>query len=157
MAAVTHRAWIDRQLGELRAQADVALADTDPEGVHQLRVAVRRIRAALKASGHDDDGVLQAELRWFFGELGPLRDLDVLLARLHHETEDFSPDELVAFERLIEGLGVEGGGARKGGRRVLRGDRYEGLRAALAAAGIAPPPVGRLTGQIARPYRKLRE
>jgi CHAD domain-containing protein len=157
MAAVTHRAWIDRQLSELRAQADVALADTDPEGVHQLRVAVRRIRAALKASAHDDDGVLRAELRWFFGELGPLRDLDVLLARLHGETEDFSPDELVAFERLIEGLRVERGRARKRVKRALRGDRYERLLTALAAADISPPPVsGKLTGQIARPYRKLR-
>src|ERR1044072_2551028 len=104
MATTTtpRRDWTDDQVRTMRAQAEVALAGTDPEGVHQLRVAIRRIRAALKVSGHDDGGVLLAELRWLFGELGPLRDLDVLLDRLHGETEGFSPAELVAFERLLK-------------------------------------------------------
>jgi CHAD domain-containing protein len=158
MTAVSHRAWIDAQIAELRVHADVALEGADPEGVHQLRVAVRRIRAALKASGYDDGGILQAELRWFFGELGPLRDLDVLMERLHGETEDFSPDELVAFERLLKGLRTERGVARGRVTRTLRGRRYERLLATLASADVAPPEErGNLVGQITRPYRKLRK
>jgi CHAD domain-containing protein len=154
----SHRAWIDEQIAELRTQAEVALEGSDPEGVHQLRVAVRRIRAALKASGHDDGGVLQGELRWFFGELGPLRDLDVLMERLYSETEDFSADELAAFERLLKGLRAERGVARGRVKRALRGARYQGLLVSLSSVDMAPPPAGeKLTGQIARPHRKLRK
>lgn len=158
MTATSHKAWIDTQIAELRTHAEVALEGSDPEGVHQLRVAVRRIRAALKASRFDDGGALQDELRWFFGELGPLRDLDVLMDRLHSETEDFSPEELVAFERLLKGLRVERGVARGRVTRALRGQRYEQLLATLAAADVAPAQAGgQLVGQITRPYRKLRK
>ncbi len=58
----------------------------DPEGVHQLRVALRRLRSALALF----KGVLapetrdrwNGELRWLLGSLGPARDLDVLLTEL---------------------------------------------------------------------------
>src|SRR5262245_16541647 len=126
--ATPNRAWLDRQIGELRVQTGVALVGSDPEGVHQLRVAVRRIRAALKAANqraeHAEDGALRAELRWFFGELGPLRDLDVLIARLREETADFTPAELTAFDRLLTGLRAEHGVAREQVTRALRGERY---------------------------------
>ena len=107
------REWIAEQLDELHVHGAVALEGADPEGVHQLRVAVRRIRAVLKASRFDDGGVLLAELRWFFSELGPLRDLDVLLDRFRGDTEGFSPEEMVAFERLLKGLRAERGVARR--------------------------------------------
>ncbi|TDV47071.1 CHAD domain-containing protein [Actinophytocola oryzae] len=148
--------WIDEQVHELRAQAEVALEGADPEGVHQLRVGVRRIRAALRVSGHDGGGALQAELRWFFGELGPLRDLDVLLGRLRDETDGFTPDELAAFGRLLKGLRAERGVARRKVTRALRGQRYERLLADLSATDIAPTgAVG--TREVARPFRKLRK
>jgi CHAD domain-containing protein len=150
------RAWIDDQVHQLREHAQVALEGADPEGVHQLRVGVRRIRAALKASGHDDGGALLAELRWFFGETGPLRDLDVLLERLREETAGFSPEELAAFDRLLKGLRVERGVARRRVTRALRGQRYERLLATLVETDIDPAgEVGAVN--VARPYRKLRK
>jgi inorganic triphosphatase YgiF len=63
-----------------------AVDGSDPEGLHQLRVALRRLRSALALFG----GVLvtetrerwNGELRWLLGRLGPARDLDVLLTEL---------------------------------------------------------------------------
>lgn len=153
------RAWIAEQLDELHVHGEVALEGADPEGVHQLRVAVRRIRAVLKASRFDDGGALLAELRWFFGELGPLRDLDVLLDRFHGDTEGFSADEMVAFERLLKGLRTERGQARRRATRALRGKRYERLLATLAETDAAPKaPAGTgLVAEIVKPFRKLRK
>jgi CHAD domain-containing protein len=161
MTATTapERAWIAEQLDELHVHGEVALEGVDPEGVHQLRVAVRRIRAVLKAARFDDGGVLLAELRWFFGELGPLRDLDVLIDRFHGDTEGFSPEEMVAFERLLKSLRTERGVARRRMTRALRGKRYGQLLETLAATDVHPKAAKGvdLVTEVARPYRKLRK
>jgi CHAD domain-containing protein len=154
------RAWIDEQVRELVVHGEIALVGTDPEGVHQLRVAVRRLRAVLKTEGSlDEAGELLAELRWFFGELGPIRDLDVLLERLRGETDGFSPEELAAFERLLKGLRTARTTARRRATRALRGQRYERLLETLRT--VEPGPSARaevdLVAEIARPYKKLRK
>jgi CHAD domain-containing protein len=59
---------------------------TDPEGVHQARVAVRRLRSDLNTFRPllDDQWSfgLREELRWLSDELGAVRDSDVLGERL---------------------------------------------------------------------------
>ncbi|MFL6119915.1 CHAD domain-containing protein, partial [Actinophytocola sp.] len=150
------RAWLAEQLDELHVHGAVALAGADPEGVHQLRVAARRIRAVLKAARLDDGGALMAELRWFFGELGPLRDLDVLLDRFRGDTGGFSPGEMVAFERLLEGLRAERGVARRRATRVLRGKRYRRLLGTLASTEVGPRAEGGSLAEIVKPFRRLR-
>ena len=56
------------------------------DSVHQLRVAVRRLRSALRTFSTLLDRPaadrLRDELSWLAGELGPARDTEVLLARL---------------------------------------------------------------------------
>ncbi|MGB3444202.1 MAG: CHAD domain-containing protein [Actinophytocola sp.] len=150
------RARLDEQLNELRVQGEVAMADTDPEGVHQLRVAVRRARAALKTAGGFDE--LRGELRWFFSRLGPLRDLDVLLERFHGDTSGFSATELAAFERLLLPLTVERAQALRRATKALRGKRYAKLLDALAAAtpsgGEAAEPD--MVAEIEKPHERLR-
>ncbi|MCL6684051.1 CHAD domain-containing protein [Sphingomonas alba] len=58
-------------------------ADRDPEALHQSRVAIRRLRAALslfKPAMEDEESVrLRAALGDFTNRLGPARDLDVML------------------------------------------------------------------------------
>jgi len=151
------RARLDEQLDELRVHAEVALADTDPEGVHQLRVAVRRARAVLKTSGGHTE--LRAELRWFFGRLGPLRDLDVLLMRFHDDTSGFSDSELAAVKRLLGGLDTERAEAFARVAKTLRGKRYARLLDALAAAtpsgGDGAAELD-LVAEIAKPHDRLR-
>lgn len=59
------------------------LADTDPEFLHDLRVAVRRSRSVLKEMRRilpaDQAARARADLRWIQEITGPTRDLDVLL------------------------------------------------------------------------------
>jgi inorganic triphosphatase YgiF len=63
-----------------------ALIKGDPEGVHQMRVGLRRLRAAMSlfaALLHDPQTVtIKAELKWLAGELGPARELEVLVQRV---------------------------------------------------------------------------
>jgi CHAD domain-containing protein len=58
----------------------------DPEDVHQFRVATRRLRSDLQTFSRVLDrewvGALRAELRWLGGEVGLVRDADVLTDRL---------------------------------------------------------------------------
>jgi CHAD domain-containing protein len=59
----------------------------EPEGVHRLRAATRRLRSELKAVSHLVDRKwgehLEQELKWLAGGLGSVRDLDILCQRLH--------------------------------------------------------------------------
>ena len=54
-----------------------------PEGIHQMRVGLRRLRAALsffKEMLQDAESAgIKRELKWLLGALGPARDLDVLI------------------------------------------------------------------------------
>lgn len=65
-------------------QREGALAGKEPEPVHQMRVALRRLRAILRLF-RDCTGApallrLEAELKALAGRLGPARDWDVFLA-----------------------------------------------------------------------------
>jgi triphosphatase len=57
-----------------------------PEGIHQMRVAVRRLRAILAAFGRmlpaDQRRSVSQELRWLGDALGPARNLDVFQTAL---------------------------------------------------------------------------
>ncbi len=63
-----------------------ALLRGDSEGVHQMRVGLRRLRAAMslfKALLRDSQtAAIKNELKWLGGELGPARELEVLVNRV---------------------------------------------------------------------------
>ena len=161
------RAKIDEQVRALTEHEQVARAGVDPEGVHQMRVAVRRLRAALKAGHIEDAEHLQAELKWLGGALGAVRDLDVQLDHLRSLAADFEPAEQAAVERLLKGLLLDRRRARQRMLGVLRSRRYTALLELLAAITHTEPPAnGELPGKkkqwaaslievIKRPYRKL--
>lgn len=73
-------------LTQLQANQDMVLHGNDPEGIHQMRVALRRLRSAIGIFRDIlDDATSQSireELRWLANELGTARDLDVFI----HET-----------------------------------------------------------------------
>ena len=74
-------------------------ADSDPEHVHQTRVATRRMRAALRVFGDalpQELADLDAELKWIAGLLGAVRDLDVQIARLHDTAVSLGETHAVA-------------------------------------------------------------
>jgi CHAD domain-containing protein len=59
-----------------------AMVAGDSEGLHQMRVALRRMRAAVsafaKVVADKDTQKITDDLAWITGELGPARDLDTL-------------------------------------------------------------------------------
>lgn len=164
--AIHVRARLDRQVRALVEHEAVARVGTDPEGVHQMRVAVRRIRAALKASGEPELDAVQPELRWLGGVLGQVRDLDVLLEHLRGQAADLPENERAAAERLLRGLVEQRRRARRRMLDTLRGERYAALLRTLAelvgseANGQVPvktkksrPPA--LLDTVVAPHRKL--
>ncbi|MEM1383181.1 MAG: CHAD domain-containing protein [Pseudomonadota bacterium] len=73
-------------LDQIQANLAVVMASDDPEGPHQLRIGLRRLRTALTllrpAMGCPGFKILNAEARWLGREVGRLRDLDVAGAEL---------------------------------------------------------------------------
>jgi triphosphatase len=65
------------------AANEAAVRRSDSEGVHQMRVGLRRLRAAISLFanllGDQETERLKAELKWPTGELASARDLDVYL------------------------------------------------------------------------------
>jgi CHAD domain-containing protein len=83
---------------------DPAARTGDPEGVHQMRVAVRRLRSDLRMFAAILDPVwsqeLTAELRWLGDVLGPARDADVLIDRLRSDSADLGDAIGPIFEEM---------------------------------------------------------
>ena len=71
--SIASSAWVRH----LRSAILVARRGEDPEGVHQVRVACRRLTAWLDLGGRR---VGRDDLKWLRDAAGPVRDLDVLLA-----------------------------------------------------------------------------
>ena len=85
------RFLLARSLRELESQDPGVRVGEDPEALHRFRVAARRSRALIRSAATlvgDALAHLDAELAWLIGLLGPVRDLDVLLERLHAAVPD---------------------------------------------------------------------
>lgn len=76
------RAIAHSTLRQITANAD-PVRDTDSEGVHQMRVGLRRLRAAISLFGdilpHASTERIKPELKWLTSELAPAREIDVFL------------------------------------------------------------------------------
>jgi triphosphatase len=68
-------------IGHWTANQEGVLAGKDPEYLHQMRVALRRLRSALplftSAIPRESAAAISAELKWLAGALGPARNWDV--------------------------------------------------------------------------------
>ena len=73
-----------------------AMQDGDPEALHQMRVALRRLRAAISLFAdmllNPQMEAMKAELKWIAGELGPARELDVFIKRVVKPVTDGKPN-----------------------------------------------------------------
>jgi triphosphatase len=72
-------------LGQIIGNEPAVLRD-DPEGVHQMRVGLRRLRAGMSLFSvllrNPQTAAIKAELKWLAAELGPARELEVLVNRV---------------------------------------------------------------------------
>jgi CHAD domain-containing protein len=98
-----------RLLDTIDANVGGVLADTDTEFLHDLRVAVRRTRSALKLFGDVLDGeevaFFAAEFKWVGDLTTPIRDLDVHLLDFDDTARTLSaakPDDLEPFRAYLE-------------------------------------------------------
>ena len=151
-------------LAALKGQVDAidaheagARTGRDPEDVHQMRVAVRRLRAILRASRplFDPGWVdgLRRELKWLGTVLGGVRDLDVLHAYLRSQLEALpAPERRAGRADRVR--------ARAALRVALASPRYARLLARLRAALVHPPTRPSsvpLPGIAATEFKKLRK
>ena len=120
----------------------VRLGD-DPEELHQLRVASRRVRSVLKTARPLLEptwaDALRDELSWLGGELGPARDCDVMLEHLRGEAATLDPGDRRAVKQLLDQLAKERIAAGTRVLKALRSERYFALLATLESATSAPP------------------
>lgn len=125
----------------LRSDPVVRL-QTDPEGVHQARVATRRLRSDLRTFGtaldSDWSAGIRAELAWLGGELGAARDADVLLERMTARVEELNPESDQRARPVLESLAESRARAHATLLDAFRSDRYIDLVERLIEAARAP-------------------
>ena len=132
------------------------------ENVHQMRVATRRIRAYLKAAGPALDaasaGSVRADLKELADALGAVRDLDVMIQRMHTEAAALGGADTAALEQLIGALDDDRGTARGSLVAVLDDPTHHALLGELDRVADAPPvidPWADLQELAAGEWRKL--
>jgi CHAD domain-containing protein len=119
-----------------------------PDGVHQMRVAARRLRSALKTFAPLVDDVwaksLRGELKWVADALGAARDSEVLLARLLRDIDALPPADVVgaARNRIETEVGRDLEAGRSRAVEVLSSDRYIALVDRLVDAAWDPMTTG---------------
>lgn len=116
-------------LAQVSANAELLRLVRRPEAVHQMRVGLRRLRAAVAVFKplltEADRQRIETELKWLAGETDAARDLDVFIRDVFHPTalEAPSPDLAPLGRHLL----------------TARGQAYD-----RALAAIASPRYGRL-------------
>jgi len=160
------KAVIQANLAQLQANEHGMLAGGDAEYLHQMRVALRRLRSAFSVFEpvvpEAAVAPVAAELKWLATRLGPARDWDVFVTETLPpiEKEFGTHGEIKTFSEHCREL-RDAACARA--RRVVRSARYRrlmlSLGAWLAAAGWLSPlepeqraaldaPVGAFAGKV---------
>jgi len=125
-----------RYFDMLTADPGVRLG-ADPEPVHHVRVATRRLRALLRAAGPLVDTVWAESTRegldWLGSSLGPLRDLDVFEAHLREEAAALEQIDAAGLSSTFTALEADRAAARADALAALESDRYFALLDAIAS------------------------
>lgn len=120
----------------LRKYRAIVLQSRRPVGIHQTRVALRRLRAAFGLFRHAVDGpvvrALSAEAKWLAGECAPARDLQVFLT----ETVEDVPPLVKRVARRLADTHLQRARAALSGARFEAFDRQ--LHAFLDLSLAAP-------------------
>jgi CHAD domain-containing protein len=129
----------------------------DVEGLHQMRVAARRLRSDLRTFRPLLDRAwaagLSDELRWLGGALGAVRDADVQLARL----KVLAPDLMPALDPVARRLQARQTDGREALLEALRSERYVTLLDRLVDAMRSPMLVSRAEDRAGKRLPKLLE
>jgi CHAD domain-containing protein len=168
--------YLDAQAARLAA-LDLAVRRDKPDAVHQMRVAVRRLRSTLQSFTGiirgQDTGQLRDELKWLGGLLGAARDAEVLSGHLRaglaavpaelvlgpaqaRITAHFAPAEAQAHRELLDALDSERYRELCAGLGRLLDRPPLTQEAAEPAGRVLPRAVGRATRRTRRRMRRAR-
>ena len=142
----------------------------DPDAVHQMRVATRRLRSTLrsfeKIIRRDGTERLAAELKWLGTVLGEARDAEVLAGHLLAGLRESSPELVIGpVQARVQGhFAPVRAEARAALLEALDSQRYFSLLDELDTLMAEPPFTPRaakpaadvLPAAARRPYRQLR-
>jgi triphosphatase len=141
----------------------------DPEQLHDMRVATRRIRAAIalfEAALPAEVVGLREELGWLASALGAVRDLDVLIEQVEAWGRPAGGRDDRTLDAVASVLHADRDQARANLVQTLDSPRYERLLAELTAVlrhGPVASPSSRVPAVDAAPslikkrYRKVRK
>jgi CHAD domain-containing protein len=160
---------INASVERFLANEDAVTAGAAPEAVHQARVATRRLRSDLKTFEDFVDrewaSQLRTELQWMGGELGQVRDIEVMLERLRADAAELPDNQCCTAERLIRRLIGDWEAARNELLAAIDSPRYarvvELLHDAAAEPHFTPRADTRadeaLAPVVRTPWKKLRK
>jgi CHAD domain-containing protein len=147
---------------------EAAVLAGTPEGVHQMRVGVRRLRAILSAFApllkKDGTGRFSDEARWLGEVLGHVRNLDVFADGLVAPAAE-AIDDVPGLPALNAALAEHRAAARAGAAEAIRSPRYTALvlrlmrwseqSAADRSAAALSRPIARVAPKILKRRLKL--
>ncbi len=114
----------------------------DPGGLHNARVATRRLRSHLRTYRTILDRAwsesLRQELRWLGDRLGHVRDADVMIERLETRIDDLAAEDQGPAGQLVAQLEATRDRDRTVLSDAMRSARYTALLDALVDAARAP-------------------
>ncbi|MCY3979875.1 MAG: CHAD domain-containing protein, partial [Chloroflexi bacterium] len=117
-----------RQIRRMRSHEAGSRTGADIESVHQMRVAIRRMRSLFNLIGAHyrpkTTARFERGLRQTARALGAIRDLDVLILDLQHYQETLSPDDQARPGQGGHLLGAGGGACRLRLNQLLESKRY---------------------------------
>lgn len=157
---------------EMLAQEPRAWEGLDPEGVHQMRVSIRRLRAAFRVFSDllpaGSVSSFNRELRWVATALGRVRDLDVYRDNLDRYAAGVSAEDSEQVGDYRKHLSDQWRKARRRLLTCLTSRRYARLKGRFtrflgrgpsrrAVKGFGAVTIGDAARQlIGREYRRLR-
>ena len=123
------------QFEEMIIQEPRAWEGLDPEGVHKMRVATRRLRSALRAFKKVLPASIRSfnrEFKWLAAALGGVRDLDVARGNLPHFLSEIPPEDAAHMNDYQQYLADQWQEERRRLLACLTSPRYGRLKTGFA-------------------------
>jgi triphosphatase len=154
-----------------------AVIKGDSEGVHQMRVGLRRLRVAMSLFSallqDSQTATIKDELKWLTGELTPAREIEVLMKRVIKPLKEKGEARRNGIPALLQDLTAKRKAALERAQDAITSARFRSLTLEVAAwletgNWIKPEddlvhsrgdmPIKRLAAeQLARRWRKVRK
>ena len=121
---------------QLLANQDVLFATRNPEAIHQMRVALRRLNSGIRLFADftetPETHALREEVRWLQGFLGPARDAEVFVSDILDPLTAEMGDQ-PGYQALVQDFAERRAVTLKAAQEALAQPRFTQLALALGA------------------------